>query len=208
MEVIGYFFNGVMVMSLLKNYSSYLFSLVLACFNIFSNEFIQKHLPPAALLSKIDQHKDLLYAKMGLGNHVIETFAEIPGFYVKTDPKRVLYRDFIESVIKENNLNCLGVPEKYIHKIGSTWLVFAKKVETGGNILPLSAEEKRQIKILEEKTDYWDWHFSDSDEWTSAPNWIRNKQNKIICIDSEERSFQDSNRNKVNWTNRFQNYLG
>lgn len=196
-------------MHFLKNRLSLYFVLALSILTCLANtEFIRKHLPPAQLNRLIERHKNDILSK--IQNDHVGTLPEIPGFYIKTDPERVLYRDFIDSTIKENNLNQLGVPEKYLSKINDKWLVFAQKVESGGNILPLSAEEKRQLKVLEEKTSYWDWHFDfdGNRESNRFPNWIRNKQGKLICIDSEERSFYGNNQNKINWTNRFKNYLG
>ena len=95
---------------------------------------------------------------------------------------RIINANKIKKVIREHNLKHVGVPEKYVTKIGNKWEILVEDIQEDPNS-KLSQEEAQEIKIIMNKTGYNDFNMS----------LMRDKRTgKIMITNTEGSSFNDS----------------
>lgn len=106
-------------------------------------------------------------------------FPWLPGYLIKKGESRLLGADIIRSVIKQNNLDLLKVPNKKVYlptQSTENSLVIVPKFIPTLNPKPLSLRQVQQIWTLISKSGYVDLHNS---------NYLRLPNNTIMIIDTE-----------------------
>jgi hypothetical protein len=121
-----------------------------------------------------------------------QRYPQYPVVYEKTQPdiNRIINAERARACIEQHNFDRLGVPRKYVathYKWGDRFVkVYAQEVQFAEqDAQTFTLEEVQQLVAFSEKTHFCDWGFSDS-----FFNWKRNKDGKIICIDTENASFK------------------
>jgi hypothetical protein len=145
--------------------------------------FVQKYQPPAELRALVDANKDTLVSNGSEGIYG----QHIPGLYFKgSEIERIINGERLRAVFKQYDLDLLDVAREYIHEINGQWTVIAERVEksqTDFYSIKLTLKQVQQLATVAEKTGFRDWGVS----W--APNWIFNTNGKLVCVDTENSSF-------------------
>lgn len=126
-------------------------------------------------------------------------------YYKGCDINRLINAERMRNYLRKNNLDCLDVAKKYIYIFDGRILVFAETAKPPlleklpfFNYLfrsPLSLKEIKQLAKLAQDLQYRDWFFLISEDY--KPNWIRDYRKKIVCVDTEDRSFNTTYWDKV-----------
>lgn len=149
-------------------------------------KFIQTYAPPHEICDYLENNEEIL----------LSTFCAIdalPGFIIKSLDElrpidttiyfiisRLINAERMRECIKRNNLTSLDVARKYIYTKNGQWYIIAQKIEKIKDNPEITLEEIQQIWVLAQETGYSDW---------SDKNWFRDSRNKLVCVDTEDRSF-------------------
>lgn len=106
----------------------------------------------------------------------------------------------MKKCIEKYNLYLLDVADKYLWQArgthwGKEWRIFARLIQGECAQFKISSELLEQLMVLAEETGFNDWGASgDTPKKTDCLgcNWIwDSKRKKLVCIDTEDRSFFD-----------------
>lgn len=148
--------------------------------------FLRVYGPPPEVCEILEKNESLL--EMSFCD-----IPELPGFVIKSigGPwpidttiemiiSRVINAERMRECIRRNNLTSLDVAQEYIYRKQGQWYVVSKKIEKIQDNPEISLAEIHHITILALETGYSDW---------SENNWFRDSRHKLVCIDTEDRSF-------------------
>lgn len=161
-------------------------------------KFIEQHRLPSKVKKVMDAHAEELaqmcadckkvsrcsYFKGG-----VRVFDWLSGYIVKYDIRRIVGANKIRQCIKENKLDLLRVPQKYLYHLNEkskeinsqNYLVVVPLIEAKPH--PITARHIKQMCVLINKTGY-----CDIDIW----NVWETENNTLTIIDTELSSFRES----------------
>ena len=162
-------------------------------------KFAEKFAPPADVRRTLESNTYHFWGPITGWNL---PFLKSPNLYIKENEiDRPFYAAYLQKVIHENNLD-IGVPKKYIYNkqtlldptaeiygYRDNWIVAAEPIEIDRFYSkPITLKEIQDLITLQKKTGYGDF---------LPDNVVRDKKTgKIMIIDTEERSFEGSDRLK------------
>lgn len=145
-------------------------------------KFTQKYAPPKGMTQLLDEQKTFIKQEF------IDTAkkGEFSGIFIKgREVSRVVNAERMRACMRENNLDCLGVPKKYMYNLDGNFIVIAQCVRYEKKPLELQLKEVQQLATLAEETGYVDWKL----DIEGLSNWVRSYSGKLICLDTEDLSF-------------------
>ncbi len=166
-------------------------------------KFVRQFAPPEEVQRTIEANKEEIVRilKRNKTGHIVGSpSAETPDIFVKNhNINRIINAERMRECIRQNNLNKLAVPKKYIYKLDDQWIVVAEYIKPNPEPISLALEEVQQLAILAAETWYTDMH---------QGNIIRDiNSGKITFIDLENRSFHANNpADSVRMLKRFTRY--
>lgn len=113
-----------------------------------------------------------------------DIFSKNPqNFYIKQSQiDRIINAEKLQNYFKNNNLdNRFAVAQECLRYDGNAITVISYEIEKGDQTQKVSLQELQGIVKIAFATNYWDWQFGN--------NIIRNKEGKLVFVDTEEASF-------------------
>ena len=157
-------------------------------------KFAKKHRCP------VDIEK-LILEQLSLKDRMINHYQNSSYIIVKGQSfDRLVNAERMRKCIELNNLDLLTVSQKYLYRDGNSWGVAALQADTQDRVISLSLPEAKQIFTLAMETGYRDWKFNCAVSQKDYRNFFYDKQGCIVCIDTEDLSFQVTGHNHV-WPN-------
>ncbi len=166
---------------------------LLICYNAFAVDFLhhfpEKNRVTSSIKALLDNHAQEiqeaftadLCEKGCLKKNKVYEFPWLTGYLIKKGTPRLLGAEILSSVIKQNDLNLLGVPDKKIYLPTQPYeaensLVIVQKLIPDLDPKPLNLRQVQQLWTLINKSGFVDLH----DE-----NYLRLPNDKIMIIDTE-----------------------
>lgn len=150
-------------------------------------KFITAHRCPVDL-------ENLIISQLSFKDVISNKVQNLPYIMVKgASFDRLVNADRMRRCIEMNNLDRLMVPQKYIYKNGNDWGVAVLKIDICDRPLHFSLADIQQMYILAIETGYRDWKLNcNSQEYNQYRNYFYDQQGMIVCIDTEDLSYQVS----------------
>lgn len=148
------------------------------------SKFVIKHRCPAGI-------EKMIVEQLTYKDTMNQSFLNLPYIFIKGAAfDRLINAERMKRCIEMNYLDCLSVAQKYLYKNGDFWGVAALRVDTQDCLLALSLAEVQQLFILAMETGYRDWKFHCDIHQKQYRNLMYDKQGCIVCIDTEDLSFE------------------
>ena len=142
-------------------------------------KFVKKYRCSPKIERQIHKHENNKTSTYG--HPLVQEYRSIPFYNKGNSIDRIINAERTKKVIESHQLDSIGVPDKCLcHMYGNVWNVVAKKVNRSRDRSKISLREAEQLKIIAEEIFYSDFHNG---------NIVRNDQNKLMIIDTEDRSF-------------------
>lgn len=162
------------------------FSIVQSVYSDPSYDPIKKYGVEPAVKALLDEHQEELLTAFDscqpdvcVRKHRVYEFPWLPGYLVKTHISRIFGAQRARTCIKENNLDLLIVPDKWVYTLAGKTFIIVRKLNTI-KWRPLNLRQVQQLWTFVLKTDYTDLH---------AGNYIFLENDRIALIDTETRSY-------------------
>lgn len=154
---------------------------------ITDSELIEKYSVPLPIKTILDEHKEELFdafkvcePDVCIKKRRVYEFAWLPNYLIKTSLTRIRGAERARTIIQENDFNLIDIPNKYTYQVDNRVFIIVPKIHGLNNPKPLTLQQVKQL---------WNFILASGYRDLKKENYIHLKNNKLMIIDTEQRSF-------------------